>query len=73
MTGDEKVDMDRAALGAFLLIGECKKCTGKGGFLDTTYDRTGEWSSCRECGGTGRWFDPDRVRKLLNWEPVPHD
>lgn len=34
-------------------VGGCRSCRGEGGFDDTTYDRTGAWTFCNRCGGTG--------------------
>lgn len=70
MKGDMQIDMDRAAFGAYLKITACTKCEGTGGFYDTTYDRTGEWCDCGSCGGTGRTFDENQVRKLLGWKRI---
>lgn len=32
---------------------QCPKCKGERGDFDTTYDRTGSWTWCRECRGAG--------------------
>lgn len=42
----------------------CSECKGAGGFLDTTYDRTGAWSTCTECNGYGEEFNAQKVREL---------
>ena len=42
----EKREADLAAT-------HCLGCNGAGWFDDTTYDRTGAWSKCSKCYGTG--------------------
>lgn len=64
---------DRAKLYTFLEVCTCNACKGKGGFMDTTYDRTGEWLSCASCGGTGQQFNADKVRGLLGLTRLPHE
>jgi hypothetical protein len=43
----------------------CARCAGKGEFLDTTYDRTGEMMWCRPCHGTGKMLDDRDVKAAL--------
>lgn len=43
----------------------CPKCKGRKGFDDTTYDRTGIWTVCGACDGTGEVFDIPALRKAL--------
>lgn len=48
---------------------ECPSCQGNGGEIDTTYDRTGAWSSCRRCCGTGLIYSgppSEKARAALN-------
>jgi hypothetical protein len=44
---------------------QCARCAGKGEFLDTTYDRTGEMVWCRPCHGTGKMLDDRDVKAAL--------
>ena len=48
-----------------LMVGVCEQCGGKGGFMDTTIDRTGEWSSCHKCHGYGHTYSVDALYRLM--------
>lgn len=43
---------------------ECTECNGKGGFMDTTIDRTGEWAWCHKCDGYGHTFSMPALMRL---------
>lgn len=65
-------DQDVFAKGIHVMT--CHECKGKGGFSDTTYDRTGEWRTCGECLGYGKEFSKRAVYRLLGLEKVkPRD
>jgi hypothetical protein len=56
---------DKLALARKALIPtKCTSCDGKGGFEDTTYDRTGAWVSCNLCQGAGETYDMRSVKKV---------
>ena len=42
---------------------QCTSCSGKGGYLDTTYDRTGEHVTCGRCYGSG--LPEKRVNQII--------
>lgn len=58
----------RAAIAKYLQVDVCVSCKGKGGFLDSTYDRTGTWCSCNHCGGTGMSFSRVKLNQLMGWK-----
>ena len=49
---------------ADLAASHCLKCDGAGWFSDTTYFRTGSWTECGHCYGTG--WPTGRVRQALD-------
>jgi hypothetical protein len=61
------VDADHQYLRTAFGVKDCPECQGTGGFVDTTYDRTGTWSLCRECKGYGEIVDPIATAKLLGF------
>ncbi len=46
----------------------CPECSGKKGFEDTTYDRTGAWCPCNHCEGHGIVVSARLFRKALAGE-----
>lgn len=48
----------------------CSRCHGKGGDMDTTYDRTGSWATCNWCDGAGEIFDHREVKRFLATLPL---
>lgn len=43
----------------------CQPCEGKGGFNDTTIDRTGTWVVCHHCLGYGYEVDMHSLYRLM--------
>ena len=48
-----------------LAVAVCEPCEGKGGYLDTTYDRTGAWTNCNHCHGYGHSYSVDALYRLM--------
>ena len=47
-----------------LRVKPCQPCEGKGGFNDTTIDRTGTWVACSHCLGYGYQVDMHSLYRL---------
>jgi len=66
---DSVIDLERRLAAAKkresdLAATHCLQCKGAGWFDDTTYSRTGAWSKCGECYGTG--WPKGRVRQVFD-------
>jgi hypothetical protein len=59
----------KAAEGMANVFEVCPTCKGKKGFMDTTYDRTGEWVCCNTCCGTGKYASLPKMQLALTaWQ-----